>query len=128
MAPVGWQAIEGQDDAALRLGQASETIGVLARAAAQCIVALQEGGDRALGHGDAPLDHGVRDVGDTAVVGRAGVAHPGADSEAKCVLGQGQAACDCRPRGCAPLRTAGGRQRRMCSVSCRTASRVVMGR
>jgi hypothetical protein len=108
MAHVGLYAIEGQDDAALRLGDASETIGVLEREAEQCIVALQEIGARALGHGDAPLDQGVMDVRDTAVVGLAVVAHPGDDIEATLGRGQGQAAFGFRPIGCAHLGTARG--------------------
>jgi hypothetical protein len=87
MADIGLQAIQGQDDAAVGLGDASETLGVLEREAEQCIIALQEVGDGPWGHSDPVVDQGLMDCGDAAVLGIAARAYQGDDIEAEVVLG-----------------------------------------
>jgi hypothetical protein len=108
MTASGLEAIEGQDDPALGLGKVPEATGVLEREAAPCIVALQEGADRALRHRHPLVDQGVMDCGETAVRGRALGPHEGHDLEAARVLGQGEVAFGFRPRGFAHLRAVGG--------------------
>jgi hypothetical protein len=125
MAPVGLEAIEGQDDPAVGRGKAPQATGIWEREAEQVIIALQEVGDGAWGHGHPTVAHGMMDCGATAVVGIALAPHEGHDIEAELGLGQGEAAFGFRPIGCARLRAVGVRQRRICRVSCRTASRVV---
>jgi hypothetical protein len=80
-------------------GKAPEALGILAREAEQCIVARQEVGDGALGHGHATLDQGRRDFGNTAVWGVASGTHKGDDIEAARVLGQDEASFSFRPIG-----------------------------
>jgi hypothetical protein len=87
MAHVGLQAIERQDDPTLRFRQTPEASGVLERQAEQFIIALQEIRDRALGDNNTPVDQGLMDFGNAAVLRIASVAHKGDDIKAELVLG-----------------------------------------
>ena len=107
MTAIGLPAITGQDDAAWGLGEAWETLGVLARAAAQCIRARHELGDGPVGHRAPVVEHGRMDCREATVLCIASRAHTGDDIEAACVLGQSQAPCGCRAIRLPKLRTVG---------------------
>ncbi len=99
MADVGLQAVDGQDDAALRGQQPAQAAGVGQGDGQQFVVALQEVGDRPLGDGQAPGDQVLVDLGDGAVLGVAEGAEVGDDVQAELVLGQGVAALGLGPVG-----------------------------
>ena len=91
MAHIGLEAIEGQEDPALGLGETLETIRVGKIEGDECIVALEEIGDGPRGHGDAPFAQGVMEFWDTPVMGIAQGADVSHDIETELVFGQGQA-------------------------------------
>jgi hypothetical protein len=93
LADVGLEPIEGEEDPTLQRRQLPQTRGVLEGARDQCVIALQQIGDWPRRDSATPLDHRLMESRDTGVVGRAPRAKKGEDSEAKRVLGQGQAPC-----------------------------------
>jgi hypothetical protein len=107
MADVGLEAIEGQDDAASGLREALEAERILEREGHQCVITLQEIGDRPWSYGHAALNEGLRDVRDTPMVAVAPLSNEGNNSKAQCMLGECQAPLLFRPIGLAILRTSG---------------------
>jgi hypothetical protein len=105
MAAVGLEAIEGQADAPAGLREALEAERVWQRAGAQCVVTLQEMGDRAWGHGPAALVQRLIDVRDPPGVAVAPLANEGNAIQAQCRLRECQAPLRCRPLGLTTLRT-----------------------
>ena len=69
VADIGLQAVDGQDDAALRAEQRLQPPGIGRGQSPQLIVAVQEVGDGALGEDDPPAGEFAVDLGDTAVLG-----------------------------------------------------------
>jgi hypothetical protein len=91
MADLGLEASKGQDKTTADLRDALETRRVWQREGDQCVVTLQEIGDRPGGHRDAAFAQGVMDFWDTVVVAIALLPHEGDDIETKLVLGKRQA-------------------------------------
>ena len=85
MADLGLEAIEGQDNATADLGDTVEARRILQRAGDQCVVTLQEIGDRPGGHRHAAFAQGLMDVWDTAVGAIALLPNEGDDVETKLV-------------------------------------------
>ena len=69
VADVGLQAVDGQDDAALRAEQRAQPLGVGGGQGPQLIVAVQQVGDGALGDDDPAAGQLAVDLGDAAVFG-----------------------------------------------------------
>ena len=90
MADIGLEAIEGQEEATADLGDAVEAGRVWQREGDQCVVTLQEIGDRPWGHRHAAFAQGLMDVWDTAVVAVALLTNEGDDIETTLVLGERQ--------------------------------------
>ena len=90
MADIRLQAVDGQDDAALRAEQRLQPPGIGRGQGPQLIVAVQEVGDGALGEDDPPAGEFAVDLGDTAVLGIAEPADQGHDVESELVIGQGE--------------------------------------
>ena len=90
VADVGLQAVDGQDDAALRAQQRLQPLGIGRGQGPQLVVAVQEVGDGALGEDDPAAGQFVVDLGDAAVLGIAEPADQGHDVEAELVIGQGE--------------------------------------
>jgi hypothetical protein len=88
MADVGLEAIERQDDATAGLREALAAERLWQREGHQCVVTLQEIGDRPWGHGHAALDQSLRDCRDTPVGAGAPLSKEGHNSKAKCLLGE----------------------------------------
>jgi hypothetical protein len=91
MAHVGVEAIEGQEDPALGLGETLETICVGKIESDEFIVALEEIGDGPLGNSATAFAQGVMEFWDTPVMGIAQGADVSHDIETERVFGQGQA-------------------------------------
>jgi len=89
MAHIGLEAIEGQHDTTLRLGNTPETCRVLEGEGDQFVIALQEISDRPGRYGQTTLDQRLMDFRDTAMVCIAPSADEGEDIEAKLMFGQG---------------------------------------
>ena len=105
MADIGLEAIEGQEEATADLGDALEAGRVLPREGDQCIVTLQEIGDRPWGQRHAAFAQGLMDFWDTAVVAIALLTNAGDDVETKRVLGERQSPCVFRAVGVVHVRT-----------------------
>ena len=90
VADIGLQAVDGQDDAALRAEQRLQPPGIGRGQGPQLIVAVQQVGDGALGEDDPPAGEFAVDLGDAAVLGIAEPADQGHDVEAELVIGQGE--------------------------------------
>ena len=71
MADIGLQAVDGQDDAALRAQQRLQPLGIGRGQGPQFIVAVQEVGDGARGDDDPAAGQLAVDLGDAAVLGMA---------------------------------------------------------
>jgi len=108
MAHVGLEASEGQGDATAGLREALEAERLLQREGAQCVVTLQEIGDRPWGSGHAALAQRLVDCRDTPVVAVAPLANAGNNLQATCRLGECQGAFCFRPIWLATLRPSGG--------------------
>jgi hypothetical protein len=85
MADIGLQAIEGQNDPALRLSDPLEARRVGERESEQFVVAVEQMGDCPGGDGHSPLAQVLIDFRQTAVLRVAQGAYPGNDIEAKLV-------------------------------------------
>ena len=105
MAHIGLEAIEGQDDPPLRLGNAPETRRGLEGEGDQFVIALQEIGDRAGRDGQPPLDQRLMDFRHTTVGPIASGTNEGEDIKTKLMLGQGQTPFYFGPVGFPHLRT-----------------------
>src|SRR5215470_1471462 len=105
VADSGLKAIEGQYDTPLRLRQAPQPCRVVQGESDQCIIALQEIGDRPGRERQTTRDQRLMDSRHTGMVGIALRANEGEDIEAKLVLGQGEASFRFRPVRFLPLRT-----------------------
>ena len=99
VADVGLQAVDGQDDAALRAEQRLQPLGIGRGQCPQFIVAVQEVGDGALGDDDRSAGELAVDLGDTAVLGIAEPADQGHDVESELVIGQGEVGLGLGPVG-----------------------------
>jgi len=87
MADIGLQAIEGQNDPALGLGDPLEAGGVGEREGEQFIVTFKQIGDRPGGDNHSTVAQVLMDFGQSAVLRVAQGAYPGDDIQAKLVLG-----------------------------------------
>jgi len=105
MADIGLEAIEGQDDTTADLGDALEARRVLQREGDQCVVTLQEIGDRPWSHRHAAFAQGLMDVWDAAVMAIALLPNEGDDVETKLVLGERQSPFLFRAMGVVHVRT-----------------------
>ena len=90
MADIRLQAVDGQDDAALRAQQRTQSLGIGRGQGPQLVVAVQQVGDGALGQDEPAVRELAVDLGDAAVLGIAEPAHQGHDVEAELVIGQGE--------------------------------------
>ena len=90
MANIGLQAVDSQHDPALVAQQRAEASGVGGGQRPQFVVAFQEVGNGALGHGHAACRQGAVDLGDGAVLGMAQASDEGEDIETELVVGQGE--------------------------------------
>ena len=127
-ADIRLQAVDGQDDAALRAEQRLQPPGIGRGQGPQLIVAVQEVGDGALGEDDPPAAEFAVDLGDTAVLGIAEPADQGHDVESELVIGQGEVGLGLGAVGPEEAGTLGIGQRRMVRVSRKTLSRVLIVR
>jgi hypothetical protein len=85
------EPIEGEDDTALRLGQAPQPCRVLQRKGDQFVVTLSQIGHRPGRDSETTRDQRLMDGRATVMVGIALCANDREDIEAPCVLGQRQA-------------------------------------
>ena len=90
MADIRLQAVDGQDDAALRAQQRPQPLGIGGGQGPQLVVAVQQVGDGALGDDDPAAGQLAVDLGDAAVLGIAEPADRRHDVEAELVIGQGE--------------------------------------
>ena len=105
MADIGWEAIEGQEEATADRGAALEAGRVLPREGAQGVVPLQEIGDRPWSHRHAACAQGLMDVWDAAVMAIALLPNEGDDVETTRVLGERQSPFVFRAMGVVHVRT-----------------------
>jgi hypothetical protein len=87
MADIGLQAIEGENDPALGLGDPLEASSVSEREGEQFIVAFEQIGDRPRGDNHSTVAQVLMDFGQTAVLRVTQGADPGDDIQAKLMLG-----------------------------------------
>ena len=99
MADIGLQAVDGQDDAALRAEQRLEPLGIGRGQGPQLIVAVQQVGDGALGDDDPAAGQLAMDLGYAAVLGIAEPADQRHDVEPELVIGQGEVGLGLGPVG-----------------------------
>jgi len=107
VADLGLQAVDGQHDATLRPQQGPQPLGVGGGQGLAFVVAVQQIGDRAGSHGDAPAGQRLVDLGDGAVLGMAEPAHQRNDVEAKLMVGQGEVGLGLRSVGPVVARAVG---------------------
>jgi hypothetical protein len=107
VADVGLQAINGQDDAALRAQQRLQPLGVGAGQRPQFVIAVQQVGDRADSDDESAAGQFAVDLGDAAVLGVAEPADQGHDVEAELVIGQGEVGLGLGPVGAEEAGTSG---------------------
>ena len=88
MADIRLQAVDGQDDAALRAQQRPQPLGIGGGQGPQLIVAVQQVGDGAPSDDDPAAGQLAVDLGDAAVFGIAEPTDQGHDVEAELVIGQ----------------------------------------
>ena len=87
MADVRLKAIEGQDDSALHLGDPLQAGGISEREGEQCVVALEQMGDRPWGDGHPAVAQVLMDFGQATVLCIAESPDARNNIEAKLVLG-----------------------------------------
>src|SRR5215471_971182 len=105
MADVRLEAIEGQDDPALGVGDPLQTSGIGKREGEQCVVALKQMHDRPRGNGHPTVAQVLMDFGQATVLRVAQSTDTRNDIEAKLVLGQGEPSLFFRSVGAAELWT-----------------------
>ena len=99
VADIRLQAVDRQDDAALRAQQRTESLGIGRGQGPQLVVAVQQVGDGAFGQDEPAVSELAVDLGDAAVLGMAEPAHRGHDVEAELVIGQGEVGLSLRAVG-----------------------------
>ncbi len=99
VADIRLQAVDGQDDAALRAQQRTESLGIGRGQGPQLVVAVQQVGDGAFGQDEPAVRELAVDLGDAAVLGIAEPADQRHDVESELMIRQGEVGLGLGPIG-----------------------------